>query len=374
MLAGCQRTDSGKAAAAAAAPPPVAVHTVTVEPRNVPIRFTVPGVVEGSKEVEVRARVSGILQKQLYKEGDPVRQGSPLFEIDRAPYEVALAQAKAQLAQAAARADQTKREETRLQPLVDERAVSRKEYDDALSARQLADAALQQAKAGVQQADLNLSYTRVNAPVAGISGRAAHSVGTLITTDTNGSLLTTINQLSPIWVRFSLAESDLAKIPGGHVGRGTPLDVRVLFADGTPYEGKGELNFAAMEIDSKLGTQQLRAEFDNPRQLLLPGQFVTVRITAGERDKVFLVPQAAVVQTEKGNLVFTVDADGKAQARPVKTGDWIGKDWTILSGLNAGDKVVVDNLLKLQPGVAVTEAPPAATQAAPNAPTAPGKK
>lgn len=363
VIAGCQRTDTGKASAAAAAPPPVAVHTVTVEPRNVPIRFSVPGVVEGSKEVEVRARVSGILQKQLYKEGDPVRQGSPLFEIDRAPYEVALAQARAQLSQAAARADQTKREETRLQPLVGDRAVSRKEYDDALSSRQLADAALQQAKAGVQQADLNLSYTRVNAPVAGISGRAAHSVGTLITTDTNGSLLTTINQLSPIWVRFSLAESDLAKIPGGRVGRGTPLDVRVLFADGTPYDGKGELNFAATEIDTKLGTQQLRAEFANPREQLLPGQFVNVSINAGQRDNVYLVPQAAVVQTEKSALVFVVDAEGKAQPVPVRTGDWVGADWTILSGLKAGDHVIIDNLLKVRPGAQVTQTAAPATSA-----------
>jgi membrane fusion protein (multidrug efflux system) len=156
--------------------------------------------------------------------------------------------------------------------------------------------------------------------------------------------------------------------------------MELLLPDGSPYPLKGRLNFAASAIDTRLGTQQLRAEFDNPRQLLLPGQFVTVRITAGERDKVFLVPQAAVVQTEKGNLVFTVDAEGKARATPVKTGDWIGKDWTILSGLNAGDKVVVDNLLKLQPGAPVTEAPPAAAAApaaaptAPTVPAAPGKK
>ena len=372
-LSGCQRTDGAKAATAAAAPPPVAVHMVKVEPRSVPIRFTVPGVVEGSKEVEVRARVSGILQKQYYREGDPVRQGAPLFEIDRAPYEVALAQAKAQLTQAAARSDQAKREETRLQPLVGDRAVSRKEYDDATSAHQLADAALQQAKAGVQQAELNLSYTRVNAPVAGISGRSTHSVGTLITTDTNGSLLTTINQLSPIWVRFSLAESDLAKIPGGRVGRDTPLDVKVLFADGSPYDGKGQLNFAATQIDSKLGTQQLRAEFANPREQLLPGQFVNVVINAGQRDNVFLVPQAAVVQTEKSALVFVVDADGKAQPMPVRTGDWVGTDWTILSGLKAGDRVITDNLLKVRPGAPVTEAPAAASAAAPAAPAAPPK-
>lgn len=366
LLPGCQKGDSAKAAPAAA-PAPVAVHTVSVAPRNVPIRFTLPGQVEGSKEVEVRARVSGILQKQFYKEGDPVRQGAPLFEIDRAPYEVALSQAKAQLSQAAARADQTVREEARLKPLVDDRAVSRKEYDDAISARQLAEASLQQAKAGVEQAELNLSYTHVNAPVAGISGRATHSVGTLITTDTNGSLLTTINQLSPIWVRFSLAESDLAKIPGGRVGRGTPLDVQVLFADGTPYEGKGELNFAATAIDSKLGTQQLRAEFANPREQLLPGQFVNVVVNAGQRDNVFLVPQAAVVQTEKTNMVFVVGPDGNAQARAVQMGDWIGSDWTVVGGLKSGDRVIVDNLLKVRPGAPVTEAP-AAAAAVPAAP------
>ena len=186
----------------AAAPQPVPVHTVKVEPRTVPIRFSVPGQVEGSRQVEVRARVSGILEKQFYTEGDAVKEGAPLFSIDRAPFEVALAQAKGQLATASAQIDQARREETRLKPLVDERAVSRKEFDDATSARQLGEASLQQASALVRQAELNLSYTMVNAPVAGISGRAEHSVGTLITTDANGSLLTTINQLTPIWVRF----------------------------------------------------------------------------------------------------------------------------------------------------------------------------
>ena len=370
VLAACGK-DTGSASGASApgaAPAAVPVHIAKVEPRRVPIQFDVVGQIEGSKQVEVRARVSGILQKQFYREGDAVKEGAPLFEIDRAPFEVALAQARAQLAQATAQSEQGRREEARLKPLVGDRAVSRKEYDDAVSARQLAEAAVQQASASVRQAELNLSYTSVAAPVAGITGRAEHSVGTLITTDAGGSLLTTINQLTPIWVRFSLAESDLAKLPTGRISPETPAVVELTFPDGSRYPLKGRLNFAATAIDPRLGTQQLRAVFDNPRQQLLPGQFVNVRITAGERDNVFLVPQAAVVQTEKGYIVFVVDADGKAQARTVKTGDWIGSDWTISSGLNAGDRVIVDNLLKIRPGVSVSEAP--ATAAPPGAPPA----
>jgi membrane fusion protein (multidrug efflux system) len=355
LLVACGREN----AAPAGAPSSVPVHMVKVEPRSVPLSFDLVGQVEGSKQVEVRARVSGILVKQFYHEGDPVKAGTPLFEIDRAPFEVALAQAKGQLAQAAAQVAQAQREETRLKPLVADRAVSRKEYDDATSARQLGEASMQQANAAVRQAELNLSYTSVVAPVPGISGRAEHSIGTLITTDVAGSLLTTINQLSPIWVRFSLAETDLAKLPSGRVSQVSPVDVQLVLPGGALYPVKGRLNFAATAIDPRLGTQQLRAEFDNPRELLLPGQFVRVRIAAGKRDNVFLVPQEAVIQTEKTYLVFVVNAEGKAEARPVKTGDWIGSDWAIMSGLGTGDRVIVDNLLKIRPGVPVTEAPAA---------------
>src|SRR5277367_1972936 len=167
LLAGC-----GKDGTPSAAPAPVAAHLVTVAPGSVPIQFDIVGQVEGSKQVEVRARVSGILLKQFYREGDPVREGAPLFEIDRAPFEVALAQAQGQLAQATAQLQQGRREEARLKPLVADRAVSRKEYDDATSTLQFAQAAVQLADASVRQAQLNLSYTNVTAPVAGISGRA----------------------------------------------------------------------------------------------------------------------------------------------------------------------------------------------------------
>jgi membrane fusion protein (multidrug efflux system) len=294
-----------------------------------------------------------------------------MFEIDRAPYEVALDQANAALAQERAKLSQATRDEVRFRDLVADKAVSQKDYDDALSQKDLGAAAVQQAEAKVREAKLNLSYTLVAAPVAGISGRAQRSVGSLVTTDASGSLLTTINQLNPIWVRFSLAETDLATVPGGKLSRGTAI-VALTLADGTAYPIQGRLNFAASEIDTRLGTQQLRAEFDNPHEDLVPGQFVRVHITAGRRDNVFLVPQAAVMQTEKGYFVFVVGSDGKATERPVETGAWIGSDWTIRKGLAAGDRVIIDNLLRLKPGLAVAPTPVSDAAATPAPAPAPG--
>jgi membrane fusion protein (multidrug efflux system) len=367
-LAGCSRSGSGEGGKAAAPggapgaggpPPALPVHVVEMQPRSVPIQFEVVGQVEGSKEVEVRARVYGTLEKQDYKEGDPVHAGQLLFEIDPAPYEIALAQAKAVLAQNQAKLAQARRDETRLKPLAADRAVSQKEYDDAVAAAQTGEAAVQQAAANVREAELNLSYTKVKAPVSGISGRAVKSIGSLVTTDANGSLLTTINQVTPIYVRFSLAPTDLARIPGGRITRNTAAQVSLVLPDGSVYPTRGRLNFAATAIDPTIGTQQLRAEFDNPNQVLLPGQFVRVRITAGERSNVFLVPQDAVIQTEKGSLVFVVGPDGKATPRPIVPGVWYGTEWEILQGLHAGDRVIVDNLLKVRPGAPVTAVPAA---------------
>jgi len=350
--------------APAAAPPAVQAKIVTVSPQRIPIRLDLVGQVEGSKEVEVRARVSGILLKRLYNEGDVVGAGTALFRIDPAPYEIALAQARAQLAQERARGEQATRESVRLKALAAEKAISQKEYDDATSSSKLSEATQQAAEANVKQAELNLSYTLVTAPVAGISGRASRSEGSLISTGAD-SLLTTVNQVNPIWVRFSLSESDLAKLPGGRLARGAGTELKLVLPDGSAYAGKGRLNFTATQIDPRLATQQLRAEFDNPRQQLLPGQFVRVQLVAGERENAFLVPQPAVLQTEKGALVFVVDPEGKAALRPVKLGEWVGTDWMILGGLKPGDRVIADNLLKIRPGTPVTEPAAAATAAAP---------
>jgi len=354
LLAACGQGGQG------AVPPGGMALPVTVlqaAPQRVPIVLEAVGQLQGSKEVEVRARVSGILLKRLYNEGDLVRAGAPLMQLDPAPYEIALAQANAQLAQERARNEQAKRESARLQQLAEQKAISQKEYDDATSALKLSDATLQGAEANVRQAELNLSYTHVTAPVSGVTGRMAHSEGSLISTGQD-SLLTTINQVNPIWVRFSLSGSDLMQLPDGKLNRSSPAEVRLTLPDGSRYPDKGRLNFAANQIDPRLATQELRAEFDNPRGQLVPGQFVRVQITAGQRDNVFLVPQVAVLQAEKGFFVFVVDKDGKAAVRPVQTGGWVGADSMILDGLAAGDRVIVDNLLKLRPGAPVTPAPP----------------
>lgn len=330
-----------KPAAPAMGPMPVTV--LEMQPQKAPTSIEIMAQTEGARETEVRARVGGILMKRLYQEGENVKEGQALFQIDRAPYEIALADAKA-------KAEQTTREVGRLKGLAEAKAIAQKDYDDALSANAVAQAAL-------RQAELNLSWTTVTAPVAGVTGRAVKSDGNLISTA--DGLLTSIYQTNPIWVRFSLGESDLAKFANKRVTAKDVTGVQLVLADGSVYDKPGKLNFLASNIDTTLGTQQLRAEFNNADKALLPGQFVRVRLLTGERDGVFLVPQAAVLQTEQGTLVMTADGENKVAPRPVKAGEWLGKDWVILGGLKAGDKVIVDNLIKLRPGAPVDPHPPA---------------
>lgn len=353
-LAGCS---SEKPAAPPQGPMPVTV--LEMQPRKVPTSIEIMAQTEGARETEVRARVGGILMKRLFQEGETVKAGQPLFQIDRAPYEIALAEAKA-------KAEQTAREAARLKGLAEAKAIAQKDYDDAASANAVAQAAL-------RQAELNLAWTTVTAPVAGTSGRAVKSEGNLISTGAD-SLLTSIYQTNPIWVRFSLGESDLAKFPSKRVTAKDVSGVEVVLPDGSAYTQRGKLNFLASNIDPTLGTQQLRAEFPNPTQGLLPGQFVRVRLLTGEQEGVFLVPQGAVLQTEQGTLVMTVDDQQKVAPRPVKAGEWLGKDWVIQGGLKAGDKVIVDNLIKLRPGMPVNPHPPVAPGAAPAAAGAPAKQ
>jgi membrane fusion protein (multidrug efflux system) len=314
------------------------VTVLEAQPQSIPYSLEVVGQTEGAKQTEVRARVGGILVKRLYQEGAAVSVGQPLFQIDRAPYEIALAEAQA-------KATQAEREKNRLQSLVEQNAISKKEFDDASTQYQLTQSAL-------HQAQLNLSWTTVTAPVAGDSGRSIKSEGSLVTVGSD-SLLTTVVQNNPMWVRFSLSETETASLPGGQLKPSTVTGVELVLPDGNVYPQKGKLNFLASNIDPSMGTRQLRAEFHNKDGQLLAGQFVRVRLLAGERQGVFLVPQSAVVQTEQGRMLMTVGDENKVAPRPIQAGEWLGKDWVILGGLKAGDKVIVDNLMKLRPGAPV---------------------
>lgn len=341
---------------AQAAPQAMPVTVLEMHPASVPVSAEAVAQTEGAREVEIRPRVGGILLKRLYEEGAAVKEGQVLFQIDPVPYQIALEQAKAQLEQAQAKVVQTHREAGRLKGLLDSHSISQREYDNATSDNDVAKAAVLQAQASVREAELNLSYTKVTAPVGGISGRFQFSEGALVSANT--SLLTTVVQLSPIWVRFSLSDNEIQQL-GGAVTEKTVKKITLKLPDGSEYDEGGKLNFAASQIDPALGTQQLRATFINAGRKLLPGQFVRAKVVVGERNGVFLVPQTAVMSSQQGRFVYVVDENNNAAARPVVTGDWQGRDWIILQGLNAGEKVVVDNLIKIRPGAPLQPHSPA---------------
>ncbi len=334
---------------------PIEVAVTRIEERAVPLTLEAVGRTEGAKEVEIRARVSGIIEKRQYNEGAFVRAGAPLFQIERAPFEIALAQARADAERAAATEEQARREAERVAGLYRNSAVSQRVAEEAETGYRSAAAALAAARARVREAELNLSYTSVTAPITGVTGRALHSEGSLVTANTDSSLLTTMSQTEPIWVRFALSEAEhesVRRVPEAQ------RRVQLVFADGRTYEAPGRLNFAGSTVDTQLGTVQLRAEFPNPQLEILPGQFATVRLEAGER-QIVAVPQTAVMQGNLGRYVWVVDGEGRAAQRAVETGPWTGSDWIITKGLTVGDIVIVDNLMRLKPGTAVKPGTPA---------------
>ena len=327
---------------------PVTVLQVAAE--KVPVSLDTVGQAEGSREVEIRARVNGILEKRLFQEGAAVAPGQTLFEIDAAPYELAVQEAKAALQQERVKRELADSDAKRLGPLVEEKAISQRELDQAVANAKQATASIAMAEAKLKDAELNLSYTKITAPIGGITGRALRSEGSLVTAANESALLTTMTQVNPIWVRFSLAESDYDRIRG----KERQARVQLVATDGSIAADNGRLNFTGSTVDAKLGTVQLRAEFTNPAQRWMPGQFVKARILAGEQ-VAMLVPQAAVLQSEQSRIVMTIGPDGKAKPKPVQASSWIGNKAVVTAGLEEGDKVIVDNLVKIRAGTPVQD-------------------
>ncbi|MFV1921813.1 MAG: efflux RND transporter periplasmic adaptor subunit [Methylotenera sp.] len=352
LLAACGQGEGTSQPPQAMGSMPVSV--LEVQATSIPIQKEAIAQTEGAKEVEVRPRVGGILLKKLYEEGAEIKAGQPMFLIDPVPYEMEVRQARARLAEQKARLTQTQREADRLKKLLDTKSISQREYDNAVSDNAMASAGLKQYEAALHQAELNLSYTKLEAPVAGMAERFIYSEGTLV--NANTTLLTKIVQVSPIWVRFSLSDYELEEL-GGMLTRDNVKKITLILPNGEEFSEEGELNFSASQIDPTLGTQQLRAVFKNSRKQLVPGQFVRIRVTTGTRDGVFLVPQTAVQTGEQGKYVFVAekvkDGNTVAAVRPVQVGNWHGENWVVLDGLTQGDKVIIDNLIKVRPGAPV---------------------
>lgn len=377
LLAGCGREGGGPPHGGPGGPggmPPPEVTVMTVQPRTVPATFEYTGQTSGFREVEVRARVAGILLKRNFTEGALATQGQSLYSIDPAPFASALARAEADMAAAEARLAQARRNAVRLKPLYEAKAVSQKDHDDAVSAEQVADADLKSARARVVDARLNVDYTRVEAPISGITGRSLASEGTLVSGP--AVLLTTVSQVDPIYVNFGISEAEHLKLRSESAAgrlllpKGGKFDVSVKQADGSPYARTGKLGFSDVRISTVTGTSDARAELPNPEGVLRPGQFVHVTLSGASRPNAILVPQRAVLEGPGGKFVYVVNKENKAEPYPVVVGDWVGDAWMIHSGLAAGDQVIVDGVMKIGPGAPVRIADPNAAKGPTAGPTA----
>ena len=349
VLAGC------KPAEVPMMPPP-AVGLQVSAPEAVPQVTEVTAQAEGTREVEVRARVTGILLAQSYQEGAAVKAGDLLFKIDPAPYDVALALAKAQLLQEQARFDQASSESVRQAALLKQNAASTKEAADALSATAAAAAARDVAAAKVRAAELDLSYCEVRAPIAGFTGRLNHSEGSLVSPGVDG-LLTTVVQREQVWVRFGLSELEFARLFQGAAAAAAQALVEVVLPDGSVYPVPGKVNFVAAQVDARLGTVQMRAEFANPRSVLLPGQYVRVRVRGRTLPGAYVVPASCLMQSAQGRFVFLADDKNLAVMRPVTVDEILGPKAVVIGGLTPGDRIILDNLQKVRAGQPVTPRP-----------------
>jgi len=371
-LVGC--SDSGTSESHGPQMPPAMVSVMTVAPQTVPFVIELPATLSGSKEVEIRARVSGILESRNFEEGDKIQAGQSLFTLELKPFELEVARQQAEYDAAEARWHQAQREELRLKSLRLEKTVSQRDYDDAVSTLQITQADLQSAQTRLEQAKINLQYAKVVSPVSGIVGREQVSEGTYVSGPE--MLLTQMTQLDPIRVRFGLAErlqlqmrQDAAKglltLPEqGH------WRTRLQLQDGSFYQETGTVNFSDVRVNTNTGTSEFQAIIANPDYQLRPGQFVRVLLEGAKRENAFVVPQRAVLDNGTGKYVYLMVKNDQGQSiaspAPIEVGEWVKQDknttlenaWVVRRGLKAGDQVIVDGLAKIFfPGAPVSLTP-----------------
>lgn len=340
--------------------PPPEVLVVDVVQKDVPIYSEWIGNTVGYVNAEIRARVQGYLLSRSYTEGALVHSGELLFTIDPRPYQAALDTAKGQLEIAQAQLTKTAQDVTRYTPLAKEEAISQEELDNAVQANRAARAQVAAQRANVEQAKLNLGWTRITSPIDGIAGLAQAQIGDLIQPST---LMTTVSQLDPIQVNFPISEQEYLKFAsrieqvskGGQLKNERPLEL--ILADGSVYPHPGKAALANRQVDERTGTITIVSYFANPGNVLRPGQFAKVRAVTDLAKGALLVPQRAVLEQQGQYLIAVVGADDKVDIRPVKVGEKVGADWIVTEGLKPGERVVAEGLQKLRAGITVNPKP-----------------
>ncbi len=367
--------------------PPAEVGVITVAPQAVALQTELPGRVSPVRVAQVRARVNGVVLKRLFREGSAVKAGQALFQIDAAPYQATHDSARATLSKAQANLTQAAAQAERYKPLVEANAISKQDYLNAVAAHQQAEADVAGARAALQTARINLDYATVTAPISGRIGQALVTEGALVS-QTEATQLATIQQTSTVYVNFTQSTTDVLRLRKAlaakqvqGAGNGSAA-VRVILEDGTELPQAGRLLFSDLTVDATSGQITLRAEVPNPDQMLLPGQYVRVRLSQATLPAGILLPQQAVTRSNQGDTVLVVGADGKPGTRSIKIGSAQGTQWLVLDGLKPGEQVIVDGFQKMMvPGAPVKAVPwtggagaaPAASPAAPAASAAAGK-
>jgi len=341
----------------APAPPPPDVKVATVLQKDVPIYVEAIGQTRGSTEIEVRARVEGFIQTIDFKEGNPVRKGQRLYTIDPSQYETALAQAKGALAETEAQLARARQDVVRYEPLVAKNAISRQEYDTAVVVQRAAEAAVDAAKAQAQRAEIDLGYTKVVAPENGMAGKTEVYPGTLVGRG-QSTLLTHISQIATIHVRFTIPERDYLyyarrRQEAGKTDQALQLPFELVLADGSVHPKQGRLVFVDRNVDPTTGTILMEAAFPNPGGIIRPGQYARVRAAVDLKKGAILVPQRAVGELQGIYNVAVVGGDDAVEMRMVTPAQRIGNLWVIDAGLKAGERIVVEGLQKVRPGVKV---------------------